>query len=349
MIPGVAPPSGFLFRPAHPARPPLGGFIGVSLHERDSIGPVCASTEAKCAQGDWCCKFHRVHERASKLTVGQVTLETPAPFSTVPFSAAHPEQQDQVAQESAPPVISSAAPSAAQRGRPAAGEIRRLPSVLIRQAARHSPQRPPRPSHRRPLSRKTPRQKQQQDHPPSPPRPALPRHQPPPLPRPLQPQHQHHPAPPPATPASPSPRKSPWACWSPSSSSSWSSACGSASSAGRRGGEGRLTTTTLTAAAVVVVAAHQTVGDPRHRRPHIRRRKLLSLRRRRGIRFRGQGRRGRDMKWRRCGGLGPGGGRGWRFRPRGGRGRRWGVGGVCRLPKRIGRGCRGWMFEGRMG
>ncbi|KAK0742778.1 hypothetical protein B0T18DRAFT_430184 [Schizothecium vesticola] len=55
MIPGVAPPSGFLFRPAHPAGLLLGGFIGVSLHGRDSVGPVCASTEAKCAQGDWCC------------------------------------------------------------------------------------------------------------------------------------------------------------------------------------------------------------------------------------------------------------------------------------------------------
>ncbi|KAK1828073.1 hypothetical protein QBC39DRAFT_385397 [Podospora conica] len=54
MIPGVAPPSGFLFRPAHPASLPFGGFIGV-LSGRDSIGPVCASTEAKCAQGDWCC------------------------------------------------------------------------------------------------------------------------------------------------------------------------------------------------------------------------------------------------------------------------------------------------------
>jgi len=57
----VVPPAHHLFRSASPAASssPVsgGGFAGRRglLAGRNSLGPICADYETKCAQGDWCC------------------------------------------------------------------------------------------------------------------------------------------------------------------------------------------------------------------------------------------------------------------------------------------------------
>ncbi|KAK1750505.1 hypothetical protein QBC47DRAFT_393601 [Echria macrotheca] len=44
-----AEPAQYLFRTANPA------LSSRALGRRDSVGPICAEYETKCAQGDWCC------------------------------------------------------------------------------------------------------------------------------------------------------------------------------------------------------------------------------------------------------------------------------------------------------
>ncbi|KAK3349795.1 hypothetical protein B0T25DRAFT_582656 [Lasiosphaeria hispida] len=53
----AVPPAQYLFRDANPAASPDGfiGFAGRALGGRNSLGPICANYETKCAQGDWCC------------------------------------------------------------------------------------------------------------------------------------------------------------------------------------------------------------------------------------------------------------------------------------------------------
>ncbi|KAK0707989.1 hypothetical protein B0H67DRAFT_325657 [Lasiosphaeris hirsuta] len=53
----IVPPAQYLFQDANPAASSEAfiSFAGRALGGRDSLGPICANYETKCAQGDWCC------------------------------------------------------------------------------------------------------------------------------------------------------------------------------------------------------------------------------------------------------------------------------------------------------